>query len=280
MCMMRFGPAGYPEGAKDGANAVELVKGKGLDALELQFGRQVNMNDERAAAIRNKAEVLDIKLSAHAPYYISFNSVPETYEKSKEWVMRTARVADKAGAWIIVIHAATYAGKEPEVATEAVSRGLSECLVQMEREGLEVVLGLETMGRGSTWGTLEEIRSVVRSFKGVLPVVDFAHIHARYGGSLRTQSDFRKVVQDAASVSHDRLHCHYSCIEYTKAGEKKHLSLSTRDPDFSLLVPVLHDLDMECTIICETPQPVQDAVAMREEYARSCSHVGQPHEQQ
>jgi deoxyribonuclease-4 len=272
--MVRFGPAGYPEGAKDGANAVQLVRGLGLDALELQFGRQVNLSDERAYAIRRKAEELDVRLSAHAPYYISFNSVPETYEKSKEWVLRTARVAAKAGAWIIVIHAATYAGKDPEIATAAVMRGLSECLDQMEKEGLEVVLGLETMGRGSTWGTLEEIRTVVRTLKGVQPVVDFAHIHARYGGSLRTEADFRKVVDDLTSIGPGKLHCHYSCIEYTKAGEKRHLPLAAKDPDFSLLVPVLQALSRECTIICETPMPEQDAVAMMEEYVQTRSHGG------
>ncbi len=264
--MVRFGPAGYPEGAKDGANAVELVRKAGLDALELQFGRQVNMSDARAYAIRRKAEELDVRLSAHAPYYISLNSVPETYEKSKEWIMRTARVAAKAGAGIIVVHAATYAGKEPEVATRAVIRGLSECLDQMAKEGLEVVLGLETMGRASTWGTLEEIGTVVRALKGVKPVVDFAHIHARYAGSLRTQNDFRKVVDELVSICPGDLHCHYSCIEYTKAGEKRHLPLSTKDPDFSLLVPLLRGLSQECTIICETPAPVEDAVAMRAEY--------------
>ena len=278
--MVRFGPAGYPEGAKDGANAVELVRKAGLEALELQFGRQVNMSDERAHAIRQKAEELDVRLSAHAPYYISFNSVPETYEKSKEWVMRTARVASKAGAWIIVIHAATYAGKEPGIAMEAVMRGLSECLDQMEKEGLEVILGLETMGRGSTWGTLEEICSVVRSLKGVRPVVDFAHIHARYGGSLQTQNDFRKVVDDLVSIGPGKLHCHYSCIEYTGAGEKRHLPLSAKDPDFSLLVPSLRDLSRECTIICETPMPVQDALAMSLEYGRAYSQEGHPRKQQ
>jgi deoxyribonuclease IV len=278
--MLRFGPAGYPRGAKDGANAVELVRDHGLDALELQFGRQVNLSDERAAAIRRKAEEFDVRLSAHAPYYISFNSVPETYEKSKEWVMRTARVAAKAGAWIIVIHAATYAGKEPEIATAAVMRGLAECQDQMKAEGLDVVLGLETMGRGSTWGTLEEIRSVVRSLKGVQPVVDFAHIHARYGGSLRTEDDFRKVVQDMVSMAPGRLHCHFSCIEYTKAGEKRHLPLDVKDPDFSLLVPSLQGLPQDCTIICETPKPVEDSVAMMDGYRRSCSQGRHPDEQQ
>lgn len=278
--MLRFGPAGYPRGAKDGANAVELVRGMGLDALELQFGRQVNMSDERADAIGRKAQELDVRLSAHAPYYISFNSVPEVYEKSKEWVMRTARVAAKAGAWIIVIHAATYAGKGPEIATAAVMRAMTECLEQMEKEGLDVVLGLETMGRSSVWGTLEEMRPLVRSFKGVQPVVDFAHIHARNGGCLRTEADFRQVVRDMVSIAPGRLHCHYSCIEYTKAGEKRHLPLSVKDPDYSLLLPSLQDLSRDCSIICETPLPVEDAVTMQHEFRRTCSQGLHPDEQQ
>ena len=279
--MLRFGPAGYPKGAKDGANAVELVREQGLEALELQFGRQVNLSDERATAIRRKAEELDVRLSAHAPYYISLNSVPETYEKSKEWIMRTARVAAKAGAWIIVVHAATYGGKDPEIATEAVMRGLSECLDQMEKESLDVVLGLETMGRGSTWGTLEEIGQVVSRLKGVQPVVDFAHIHARYGGSLRSEDDFRSVVEAMSTMRPGRLHCHYSCIEYTKAGEKRHLPLSARDPDFSLLVPALREVHRECTVICETPTPSADAVAMRKEYGQDLgSQPAHLHEQQ
>jgi deoxyribonuclease-4 len=134
----------------------------------------------------------------------------------------------------------------------------------MGREGLDVVLGLETMGRGSTWGTLEEIGQVVRRLKGVQPVVDFAHIHARYGGSLRSEKDFRQVVEDMASMHPGRLHCHYSCIEYTKAGEKRHLPLSTGDPDFSLLVPALRGISRDCTIISETPTPSADAIAMKE----------------
>ncbi|HEY3420564.1 MAG TPA: TIM barrel protein [Methanomassiliicoccales archaeon] len=274
--MVRFGPAGYPKGAKDGAEAVGMVREAGLDALELQFGRQVNLSDQRAEAIRRKAEETDVMLSAHAPYYISFNSVPETYEKSKEWVMRTARAAAKAGAWIIVIHAATYAGKEPEIATAAVMRGLSECLEQMEKESLDVVLGLETMGRGSTWGTLEEIGTVTRALKGVQPVIDFAHIHARYGGSLRTEDDFRKVMDELTRIWSGRLHCHYSCIEYTRAGEKRHLPLSAKDPDFSHLVPSLFGLERECTIICETPLPVEDALAMSNEYGQTYSQEGHP----
>jgi deoxyribonuclease-4 len=122
---------------------------------------------------------------------------------------------------------------------------------------------------------------VVGALKGVQPVVDFAHIHARYGGSLRSMEDFRRVVDAMSAMHPGRLHCHYSCIEYTRAGEKRHLPLSAREPDFSHLVPVLRGISRECTIICETPTPSSDAVAMRDEFGRY--HVSQPahpHEQQ
>jgi deoxyribonuclease-4 len=117
---------------------------------------------------------------------------------------------------------------------------------------------------------------VVRTLKGVQPVLDFAHIHARYGGSLRTPDDFRRVVDDLVSICPGTLHCHYSCIEYTGAGEKRHLPLSTKDPDFSHLVPSLRGLSQECTIICETPLPVQDALAMSAEYGQAYSQEGHP----
>ena len=90
----------------------------------------------------------------------------------------------------------------------------------------------------------------------------------------------RLVVEEARSMFSGRLHCHYSCIEYTKAGEKRHLPLSAKDPIFSLLAPALQALSGECTIICETPLPVADAVAMRDEYGWACSQARHPHEQQ
>ena len=260
--MMSVGPAGYPPGSKGGANAVERTRALGLGALEVQFGRGVNLTDEKAAEMGARARELDVALSVHAPYYINFNSKDETVEKSHDWLMRSLRAADAMGARIVVVHAASYMGSTPERTTERVIEAMRRARSQMGSEGLRPVIGLETMGKSASWGTLSEIAAVMAEVEGVEPVPDFGHIHARYGGRLRTEDDFRGVLCSCLQMHQGRLHCHFSCIEYTAKGEKRHLLLEAKEPDFAILAPLLKGEGRDVTIISETPAPSEDAVRM------------------
>ena len=257
-----IGPAGYPPGSKGGVNAVERVRALGLNALEVQFGRGVNLTDEKAKEMGDKARELNVALSVHAPYYINFNSNPETLEKSHDWLIRSLRTADAMGARIVVVHAASYMGASPEQATRNVIEAMRRACRQMESEGLHPAIGLETMGRSATWGTVQEIAAVMAEVDGIEPVPDFGHIHARYGGRLRTESDFRDVLDPCFEMHQGRLHCHFSCIEYTSKGEKRHLPLETKEPDFALLADLIRGGRRDVTIISETPEPSDDAVRM------------------
>lgn len=262
--MLYFGPAGYPEGSKSPIDALEIVHRLGLNALEVQFVRQARMEERKARSFGSRAEELGILLSAHAPYYINFNSVKRTtVNKSVEWVLRTARIADQMGAWVIVFHAASYSGKSPRRATNAVIRGLQRCKELMEEEGLNSKLGLETMGKEGTWGTLAEIGEVIKVVEGVVPVVDFGHIHARSNGYFGSAGDFREIIDEVEAIYDDHMHCHFSCIEYTDAGEKRHLPLAAKDPDFSFLAEVLTGIHRNATVISETPLLEKDALRMK-----------------
>jgi deoxyribonuclease-4 len=249
--------------------ALQTVKDAGLNALEMQFVRQAQMGDDKARAIRAKAEELELLLSAHAPYYINFNSEnPETVRKSSEWVLKTARIAHNLGAWIIVIHAAAY-GAARERCTDSVANGLGGCRDTLHHEGADdVVLGLETMGRTAQWGTFEEIGEVMRRVKGVQPVIDFAHIHARSGGGLKGRADFAATLKAHDQVHKGRMHCHFSCIEYTAAGEKRHLPLKVKEPDYAPLAELLRARKGEATMISETPVPIDGAVALMKMLAK------------
>jgi len=262
--MIRVGPAGYPEGSKGPVDAVERCAKLGFNALEVQFVRQARMAEDKAIALGKRANELDVLLSAHAPYYINFNSLnPETVRKSREWVLKTVRLAHLMKAYVVVIHAASYSGGEPSKATRAALTGLRECRRTMEQEGTEeVLLGLETMGKRGSWGTLAEIADVSSQLQGTVPVVDFAHLHARSGGGLDSVERFRAVLEEACSMCNGRLHSHYSCIEFTEAGERRHLTLGERQPDFSLLVQALKGWKGELTIISETPAPENGAREM------------------
>ena len=260
--MLWVGPAGYPPGSKGGVNAVERTKALGLTALEVQFGRGVNLTDDKAAEMGARARELGVALSVHAPYYINFNSKDEPVEKSHDWLMRSLRAADAMGARIVVVHAASYMGSTPERTTERVIEAMRRARRQMESEGLRPVIGLEAMGKTASWGTLPEIEAVLAEVEGVEPVPDFGHIHARFGGSLRTRDDFREVLDSCFNMHEGRLHCHFSCIEYTAKGEKRHLLLEAKEPDFAILASLLKDEGRDVTIISETPAPAEDAVRM------------------
>lgn len=266
---MRFGPAGYPPEGKDAFGSLEYTRSLGLDALEVGLVRGAKIAEERALKIGETAKKLDIRLSCHAPYYISFNSdKPETRKRSVEWVMDTARTAHNMGAYIIVIHAAHY-GKQPETALDSVVEGLTVCKDNMDNEGInDVILGVETMGKLSQFGTLDEIEQVMAEVDGVRPVLDVAHVHARGIGSLKTEDDMQNLVDQFFSMCGDTAHFHISGIEYGKSGEKRHLTLDSKEPDMQMLANVLNDYDRSCTFICESPEITADALLFKSMFSR------------
>lgn len=267
---MRFGPAGYPQGSKSPEDAMNTIRSMGLDALEIEFVRGVKMSGVKATEIGKLAADRGIRLSAHAPYYVSLNSDNlETREKSIGWIMDTVRAAHNLGAYIIVIHAASY-GKTPDEATDSVTDGLIRCRNIMDDEGIDdVTLGVETMGKTGTWGTLAEIGKVMDDVQGVHPVLDVAHVHARYRGNLKTADDMARLTEEFFSLSGDIAHFHISCIKYGDKGEISHLPLEAKDPDMSLLADVLKDSGKDCTFVCESPLQERDAVLFRNMFSRN-----------
>ena len=266
---MRFGPAGYPSEGKTPEGSLRYTKDLGLNALEVEFVRGARISPERAKAVGEVAKGLDIRLSCHAPYFISFNSDdPETREKSIGWVMDTVRAAHALGAYIIVIHAASY-GKSPDTAMGSVINGLSLCREKMDDEGIkDVILGVETMGKKGQFGTLKEISEIMENVDGVRPVLDVAHVHARGVGCLKTEEDMRKLVDEFFPLCGEIAHLHISCIKYGERGEISHLPLSSKDPDMQLLANVLEDSEQECTFICESPLIADDAVVFRDMFPK------------
>ena len=263
--MLRFGPAGYPQGSKNPKDGLDKTKALGLDALEVEFVRGARISEDKALEVGRMAKDRDIRLSCHAPYFISFNSEnQETRDKSINWVLDTVRAAHNMGAYLIVIHAASY-GKSPGTATQSVIDGLSRCKDIMDDEGIgDVILGIETMGKKGQWGTLKEIEEVMDSVQGTHPVLDVAHVHARDIVWLRTENDMRSLTEDFFKLSGDIAHFHISCIRYGDKGEISHLPLEAKDPDLQLLANVLRDTKQDCTFICESPLQEKDAVVFRD----------------
>lgn len=256
---VRIGPAGIPLMCK-GNNTLEGIicaKAIGLSALEIEFVRGVYLGEAAAKDVGNIAKSLDIALSCHAPYFINLASQkPEVIEKSMKYIIDTLRIADICGATIAVIHAGFYTGRGEEETFSLIKSAISQLKSKAK-------IGIETMGRQKQFGTLDEIERLVQGCENVAPVIDFAHIHARTGGSIKTKADFKKILDRFDRLAISPLHCHMTGIKYENSNEKHHLPIASNEPDFRLLGELLKENDYNMTIISESPLLEQDALLFK-----------------
>ena len=275
---LRFGPAGnsesfYASGHTQTREAFAWQrKLYDLDAFEVPFGRGISMSDATAVQIGLAAQTMDVRLSVHAPYYINLaNPDPLLTEKSFNYILECSRLLSLMGGERAVVHTGSPKGQSRESALQVCAERLKavrKLMVENDYEGIR--LCLETMGRPSVIGTLEEILFLVSLDASFLPCIDFAHLHACGEGTLNQSSDFVKVldtVEETLGVERSRqMHMHFSRIEFGKKGEVRHKTFADTDygPEFSQLSPLLAKRNYHGTLICESRGTMaEDAFSMK-----------------
>ncbi|MBO2517084.1 MAG: endonuclease IV [Clostridiales bacterium] len=275
--MIRFGPSGnsesfYNEGYKSTWQAAKWIAGMGLSAYEYPFGRGVNMTESGAAQIREEMEKYGISVSAHAPYFINLaNPDAEKREGSFRYITDTARALRWLGGTRMVVHTGAQMKMERGEALKNCREGLAEAYRRLEDAGFsDTRICIETMGKHSQIGDLEEIMELCGTDERLIPCVDFAHLHALEGGCLNSTEDFAKVLDTMErTIGKDRaasMHVHFSTIEYTAAGEKRHRTFAEKEygPRFEHLAPLLKERDYQPVIICECKGTMaEDAAEMK-----------------
>ena len=267
-----FGTAGVPFSSDDDSTpaGLERIKALGLDCQEIEFVQGVKMGLDTARKVRERAAALGVRLSVHAPYFINLNSEdPGKRLASQERLLRTARVGDACGATSAVFHAAFY-GKDPAEKTyEAVRTGLKTVLSVLRGERLKIALRIETMGKRSQFGSLDEVLSLCREVDGLQPCLDFSHLHAREG-KVNSYTEFERVLGKVARKLGPRalknVHIHIAGIHYGDKGEIKHLNLEETDFRYDEWLQALRDLGVEGMVICESPNLEADAVMLKKLY--------------
>jgi deoxyribonuclease IV len=245
-----------------------------LDALELAWVQSVRVSDETCAVIKSTAQQAKLALSVHAPYYINLNAqTREMWAAGRDRLLAAARAGYKAGATDIIFHPGSYMKDEPAVVNKIAVQRLAEVAAQLQAEGVKVTLRPETMGKSAMLGTLEEAIAWSREIEGVLPCIDFAHLHARAGdGSFNSYKEFSaalKLVRDGLGRRGlQSLHIHLSGIEYGPKGEKKHLPLKEADLKYKDLFRALIDMKAGGRIMGESPLMEEDALVMQKVYRR------------
>jgi deoxyribonuclease-4 len=267
-----FGTAGVPLTAADASTlaALDRIKELGLDGLEIEFVKGVKMGRDTARRIREKARSLGLRLSAHAPYYINFNSEnPGIRLQSQERLLSSARLAVECGAESVVFHAGFYGRDTPEKAWLGVRAGVAAVVSIVRTERLPVSIRVETMGKKSQFGTLDEVLLLCREIAGLRPCLDFSHIYAREG-RVNSYADFCRVLEKVAKKlgpsSLKNAHIHVAGIQYNQSGEIKHLNLAEADFRYDEWLQALQDLGVEGLVICESPNLEADALMLKNLY--------------
>ncbi len=258
-----FGPGGNSEafkaaGKKSTVQAPSWINSIGLDAYEYEAGRGVNASDSVLSSIGEQAKQHGILMSLHTPYFISLSGVAEeTRLKSIDYISRSLSAASLLGADTIVIHTGSAATITRE---EAMKLAADTLIKNLDVNGdTDIRMGLETMGKVNQLGTLDEVLTLCKLSPKYCPVVDFGHLNARHIGNYFTDRDsYRRVFDQIATTLGDEyaynLHCHFSKIEYTGKGEKKHLTFSDTvyGPEFEPLAEAIIAEGVCPRIICES----------------------------
>ncbi|MEA3199197.1 MAG: deoxyribonuclease, partial [Thermoplasmata archaeon] len=196
--MIYLGPAGVPLSCKGRTTleGVQHVQELGLNSMEIQFVRGIRMDEEYAMEVGELAKQLGVKLGVHSPYYTNICSDDEkTIEKSMDKIAMSGYFADIMKADVVVAHTGFYTSMSKEKTMERAIESVTMLRDYFTDNKFSCKLGLEVMGKQQTLGDLDEIVKICKSVPGVVPIVDFAHIHARSNGSLKTKEDFQAVLK-------------------------------------------------------------------------------------
>ncbi len=269
----RFGTVGSPISTpkKPGgsAGAAAHIASLKLSALELGWVQSVRISEAACGLICQAGSENDVALSVHAPYFINLNATDEEWPKSRKRLMDAAYYGNLAGATDIIFHPGSYFKQPPEDVLPGAVERLRGCITELRAAGNPVTLRPETMGKSAMLGSLEDTLLMSQAVEGVLPCLDFAHLHARPGdGSINSYPEWLaildKYIQYLGEPSLKFLHIHLSGIQYSQGGEREHLPLRESDLQVEALFQALKDRGCAGRILCESPIMEEDALYMRD----------------
>ena len=243
----------------------------GLNGLEIEFVRGVNISASNIKEVIELAVPNNMVLTAHAPFYVNFNSQEE--EKTTASIARvieTARMAKKLGLYSIVFHAAYYMGQDKEFVYNKVKAGFEKVMQVVQDENIDVFVRPETTGKATQWGDVDEVIRLSKEFDKVLPCIDFSHLYARTIGQNNTYDEFCKILEkignELGEFALNNFHAHIAGIEFTQKGERKHLNLEDSEFNYKDLLKAMKKFDIKGVVVCESPNIEIDAQILSQYY--------------
>jgi len=236
-----------------------IKKGDSLTTLSSGIARSyVELRQLKAMA-----DELDVELSIHTPYYMDLVGEGELSFRSMDSIRWGGLMAQELGASVVVTHMGLYGDVTPKTAQKHIIEKMKTLTKWYRKQGVQVPLGLELSGRQEIFGSLPEVVKLCKDLDGVIPVVNFAHYHARESGMLKEPKDFNKLLDEAWEYSDGNLYSHFSGVEHEGGNEKRFTSIKKGDLRFEPLAEAIVDRNQPITIISGSPLLEHDAMYMK-----------------
>jgi deoxyribonuclease-4 len=268
-----FGTAGIPISAKGSGTVegIEEVRNLGLNAMELEFVRNINITKQKAPDVRKAAEKSNVALTCHAPYFINLNSADNKKLKASiDRILNSARIANLCGAYSVCFHPGFYMKDTKEKVFYNIKNNIRGIIKILKNENNRIWVRPETTGKESQFGSINELIEISSELEQVLPCVDFSHLHARSNGKFNSFNEFSEILilveKRLGKEALRNMHIHISGIAYSAKGEKHHLNLKESDFKYKELLKALKEFKVKGVIISESPNIEGDALLMKKSY--------------
>lgn len=276
----KFGPSGnsqsfFDEGYTSTLDTFKWESQRGLELFEYSLGRGITIGSAAAEVFGAEAAKYGIEISVHAPYFINFASDdPMKAEKSIGYIMSSFKILRAFGGKRCVFHVGTEGKRNRSEAFSDIKRMFDRLLEAKFEKGYDdLILCPETMGKLAQIGTVEEIAELCKMDSNLYPCVDFGHINARTGGSLKTEEDFQRIIDkffdEIGEKKTKNMHVHFSKIEFGDKGEKRHLTFEDTifGPEFEPFANVIVKNNLTPHILSESAgTQAEDALYMKTIY--------------
>ncbi len=247
-----FGPSGSDEsfaleGHKSSIEMPKWLNERNLELFEYSFGRGVRVSTDTASEIGKEADKYGVEISVHAPYFINFASIePEKAQNSIGYILSSLKVLQAFGGKRCVFHPGAEGGQARAEAFARTKNMFEKCVHIANEEGYgNLILCPETMGKQAQIGTVDEVLELCTIADNVYPCIDFGHVNALWGGTLKTAEDFQRIVDRMFEIIGEKktknMHVHFSKIQFSAKGEVRHLTFedSFFGPEFEPFAEVI-----------------------------------------
>ena len=211
-------------------------------------------------------------MSVHSPYYINL-ATPDEEKRANNinYILQSMAAVKAMGGNRVVVHSGALQKMTREEALENARICVQMAIREIDEAGFgDIHMCIETMGKINQLGNLDEVMELCRLDDRLLPTIDFGHLNARTLGGLKDYDSVLAVFDTIENrLGQDRLkifHSHFSHIEYTKGGEKKHLTFEDKEfgPDFSFVAEIVYKKNLSPVFICESAgTQIEDALEMK-----------------